>query len=205
MKRCLRLGIVVVFVSLFIYSADASIDTEEPFNDIKRFLLEKNADGKKIDDAKDIINEIIKKDIPISDLEQFLLDVLERTTKEGQDFKNKLVRLNGRIKGSKSIQALNIKHESDCVSKKGKWISRDWGSSYFCILPTDDKDKECSDVAQCQGTCIAQLTEEQKKQLLPFRLLKMKGQCSGWTFDNGCDTTGLEVHHGAVGHPLYCQ
>jgi len=52
------------------------------------------------------------------------------------------------------------KDKETCLAKNGKWAKIGLFPEEECNLPTSDAGRECSDVSQCEGTCLADLTNQ---------------------------------------------
>ncbi len=66
-----------------------------------------------------------------------------------------------------------------CLKAGGTWeeISHDT-QQMGCVLSTKDAGKICRDSSECQGGCMAILTDEQLKRVEAGETLIMDGQCS---------------------------
>lgn len=90
----------------------------------------------------------------------------------------------------KEEQALIPQTKESCEAKGGQWGK--WGlkppeAPATCNLPTTDAGKECSGSNECEGACIAELTEEQKDMLNKTdEPVYTKGQCSSVNIVVGC-------------------
>ena len=73
--------------------------------------------------------------------------------------------------------------KKSCEAAGGKWEIND---VEVCNLPTSDFGKECSDSNQCEGLCIAELSEEEYNKATQGTIIYTKGKCSGETNVLGC-------------------
>ncbi len=71
------------------------------------------------------------------------------------------------------------KDEATCLKKHGKW-ARVHTLEPECDVPTSDAGHECQDSSECERACVAHLTQEQEKSLIPYgaHSLNLKGRCS---------------------------
>lgn len=65
--------------------------------------------------------------------------------------------------------------EQDCVQQGGIWGPQGKAGLEVCNLPTSDSGNSCTDVSQCEGTCLANAD--------PAATV---GQCSPYTLNFGC-------------------
>lgn len=65
--------------------------------------------------------------------------------------------------------------ERDCVQQGGTWGPQGKAGLEVCNLPTSDSGNSCTDVSQCEGTCLANAD--------PAATM---GQCSPYTLNFGC-------------------
>ncbi|MFA6355314.1 MAG: hypothetical protein WCW65_02725 [Candidatus Paceibacterota bacterium] len=82
--------------------------------------------------------------------------------------------------------------EESCKKIGGRWLSVDprFDSSKFCEMPTSDGGKVCSDQNECEGSCLANLSNEDRLNLEktdgPDFIYK-NGQCTSWKMNIGCN------------------
>jgi len=77
--------------------------------------------------------------------------------------------------------------QETCLKIKGKWGQFGLFPQEQCNIPSKDKGKICRNNDDCEGDCIADLTKEQFKRVVEQHVvLKVNGQCSGWTLNYGC-------------------
>jgi len=85
----------------------------------------------------------------------------------------------------KTYPAVVEENKESCEAKGGKWeIVGAWQKEQ-CNLPTLDGGKDCSDSQDCEGKCIADLSEEEKREVY-LRPIKKKGRCTSWKIVVGC-------------------
>lgn len=76
-----------------------------------------------------------------------------------------------------------------CEAVGGRWGRHGELVEEFCILPSSDKGKYCTDSDQCEGDCIAELTPEERRKLIDEfgkHILPKTGKCSQWQQTFGC-------------------
>lgn len=64
--------------------------------------------------------------------------------------------------------------EEECVAKNGVWAIHGFSPMKSCNLPTSDKGKTCTDVDECEGTCLGDVPTA------------TSGTCSEWRLTFGC-------------------
>jgi len=80
-------------------------------------------------------------------------------------------------------EEIKSKDKESCEAAGGKWEINDIA---VCNLPTSDSGKECADSSQCEGLCIAELSEEEYNEATQGTIIYTKGKCSGETNVLGC-------------------
>jgi len=75
------------------------------------------------------------------------------------------------------------KDKESCEKLGGTWMIRD---VEVCSLPTSDSEKECSDSSQCEGYCIAELSEKEYKETMQGTIIYTEGKCTAKTTAFGC-------------------
>jgi hypothetical protein len=78
-----------------------------------------------------------------------------------------------------------------CEARGGKWGPVGMVPLPSCNLPAKDAGKICRDDGECEGDCLAELTDEQKRHLP----VETTGRCSAWRRNPGCLP---HVEHGWV-------
>jgi len=81
----------------------------------------------------------------------------------------------------------NIPQDKEtCEARKGRWGQFALTEGEQCILPTSDAGKICSSSKECEGMCIAGLSEEEKHRIInEEKVIKTTGRCSFWDHDYG--------------------
>ena len=78
--------------------------------------------------------------------------------------------------------------QASCESVGGIWGVFDLTDTERCILPTSDAGKICTDSSQCEGPCIANITQEQYSALIETQVpISATGYCSSWMTSAGCN------------------
>ena len=91
----------------------------------------------------------------------------------------------------------NILTAGDCLSNGGEWGAIGEMDEGFCVLPTSDAYKTCNDKDDCEGYCVATLTEDEESTINEGKSIEKKGQCSLWTSVFGCNAL---VENGKVNY-----
>ncbi|PIS08979.1 hypothetical protein COT75_03895 [Candidatus Beckwithbacteria bacterium CG10_big_fil_rev_8_21_14_0_10_34_10] len=78
------------------------------------------------------------------------------------------------------------KDEETCELQGGTWGKIGPHPVKECNLPASDSGKFCTDSNQCQGYCLAQLTQEQLKSGMKGKIIKTNGTCSPTLKVIGC-------------------
>lgn len=101
-----------------------------------------------------------------------------------------------------SLPTINAKkkviptNKTECESVGGKWGRQGLFENEFCNLPATDFGKKCLDQDECEGQCIATLTQQEEEEVAKQRqALKRSGSCSEWYTTFGCLPF---VHNGVV-------
>lgn len=92
--------------------------------------------------------------------------------------------------------------KNKCEAGGGVWHgpANEYSYTFFCRIPTSDHGKLCENSAQCEGSCIAELTQDeeidvwlkrftaQKRDQLKFdQTGNKRSTCSQWLHIKGCD------------------
>ena len=75
--------------------------------------------------------------------------------------------------------------KESCEALGGRWGSIGLSLNEKCNLPTSDAGKECSNSAECEGSCIAELSEEDWDKAVRG-IVYTKGKCTAWKITVGC-------------------
>ena len=78
------------------------------------------------------------------------------------------------------------KDEQSCLAQNGTWKKMGIRPVASCNLPTQDGGKSCTSSDNCEGVCLADLTNEELREGMKGRLFKTDGQCSDWLIVLGC-------------------
>ena len=79
-------------------------------------------------------------------------------------------------------------NKNDCDQLDGMWVDQTDGDESFCVIPTHDEGKKCSDHSECESVCFA------KNELRIGE--EAVGQCYGSFYTKG--TCLLRVANGRV-------
>jgi len=92
--------------------------------------------------------------------------------------------------------------QESCEAQGGKWGAVGLFPEPVCNLPTSDGGQECSNGDECEANwCIAELTDEEVKELSKEGVIEKKGACPKWRTVVGCIYT---VSNGQVQGPVLC-
>lgn len=87
----------------------------------------------------------------------------------------------------REIKRMTVYNKESCEREDGHWSIMGLSDKEGCILHTDDEGKVCSDSNQCQGMCLADLTQEEEDKLHQDKIAITKdGKCTGHTINYGC-------------------
>jgi len=75
--------------------------------------------------------------------------------------------------------------KESCEALGGRWGRIGLSLEEQCNLPTSDAGKECSDSDECEGSCIAELSEEDWEKAI-YGVVYTKGKCTAWIITIGC-------------------
>lgn len=75
--------------------------------------------------------------------------------------------------------------KESCEALGGRWGTIGLQPEEECNLPTSDAGKECSDWGDCEGACIADLSQEDLEEA-PEGVVHTKGKCSASKIVVGC-------------------
>ncbi len=77
--------------------------------------------------------------------------------------------------------------QAACEAMGGKWGRIGIGARAQCNLPASDANQVCSDSSECEGLCLANLTNEERDRMMRTRTtLETKGKCAPWLITVGC-------------------
>jgi len=73
--------------------------------------------------------------------------------------------------------------KESCIKLGGKWE----GGIEECNMPTNDSGKVCFDSSECEGVCIAQLSQEEENKVVNKKeIINKAGKCSAYKDNYGC-------------------
>jgi len=78
------------------------------------------------------------------------------------------------------------KDEASCLALGGRWDRIGMNPRKQCNLPTADAGRVCSDSSDCEGTCLAGLTDSQMNDARAGKSIKITGACTPWRITVGC-------------------
>ena len=87
-------------------------------------------------------------------------------------------------------------NRTSCEAKGGIWGRLGLIGKEQCNEKTSDGGTVCQDSSECEGDCIAELSEEQKESLRKGTALKVSGRCTERKLNFGCLPF---VHQGSIG------
>jgi hypothetical protein len=73
--------------------------------------------------------------------------------------------------------------KTECEAQNGEWKRIGLDLTESCNLKTGDGGSVCSDTADCQGDCIAELTGREQRD---GDTIITTGKCAAWTRTTGC-------------------
>ena len=71
-----------------------------------------------------------------------------------------------------------IRTQSECETRGGTWRAAGIFPQKICILPTIDGGRLCRDDGECEGSCLADLTQAEKDRVIRGRPVKAVGTCT---------------------------
>lgn len=77
-------------------------------------------------------------------------------------------------------------NKEECLKKGGVWEKQGPEPFETCDIKTKDGGRECSDVSQCEGTCMVKLSDEEFRSGMKGKKWKHNGICSMWRVTLGC-------------------
>lgn len=78
------------------------------------------------------------------------------------------------------------KIKEDCLKKGGVWEKQGPEPFETCDIRTQDAGRVCSDISQCEGTCMVKLSDEEFRSGMKGKKWKQNGTCSPWRVTLGC-------------------
>lgn len=87
------------------------------------------------------------------------------------------------IKEKKEV--VTPKDKKSCEALGGKWGTVGLHLEEVCNLPTSDAGKICSGSSECEGSCIAEQSNEDREKA-ESGIIYTKGKCTAWKITVGC-------------------
>ena len=78
------------------------------------------------------------------------------------------------------------KQRASCEARGGSWGRPGLFGYEVCNEKTSDAGEVCRDASDCEGDCIAELSEAQKKKVHKGIVIKTNGRCSARKLNFGC-------------------
>jgi len=78
------------------------------------------------------------------------------------------------------------KNKADCETKGGAWKKIGLGPAEECNLSTTDGGKVCDNSDQCEGVCLAELSNDDLRKGMSGKFFRTNGRCSDWIKVVGC-------------------
>lgn len=76
--------------------------------------------------------------------------------------------------------------KESCEAKGGQWGKIGIRPKEECNLPTLDSGKECTGSEDCEGLCLADLSQEEWQNVRRGFAIESKGKCASWKITVGC-------------------
>ncbi|MBL7206156.1 MAG: hypothetical protein ISS36_00985 [Candidatus Aenigmarchaeota archaeon] len=74
-----------------------------------------------------------------------------------------------------------------CEAKGGRWGRIGLDATPSCNYPASDAGKECSDSSECQGRCVADLSDEDYDKAQEGEIIYTNGNCTSKRTVVGCN------------------
>jgi len=76
----------------------------------------------------------------------------------------------------------NIPQDKEtCQAQSGEWGSFGLAIKEQCNLPTSDAGKTCRNQEECEGVCIADLSQEEQERIINQKeVIETNGKCTSW-------------------------
>jgi hypothetical protein len=72
-----------------------------------------------------------------------------------------------------------VRSEAECTERGGTWRAVGILPQKICVLPTGDAGRTCGDGGECEGTCLAALSEAERDAVMRrHQTIVTTGQCS---------------------------
>jgi len=80
------------------------------------------------------------------------------------------------------------KDKASCEARNGTWEAIGLSPQEVCVLPTADAGTVCTDSSQCQGACVAELSQSDYDKLMRYHIpIPTSGKCTSTTSSVGCN------------------
>ena len=91
----------------------------------------------------------------------------------------------------------NIPQDKEtCEMRGGEWGPIGIFPEEECNLPTSDSGKTCSNQDECEGACLADLSQKEEDKIIKQKeVIERKGKCTSWLINVGC---GAHVNNGKI-------
>jgi hypothetical protein len=76
--------------------------------------------------------------------------------------------------------------QSDCEAAGGRWGPAGIFPRPICKVPTHDAGRPCGDVDECEGICLASLSQSQRALVIQRQRLAIMGRCTPYVPVFGC-------------------
>ena len=76
--------------------------------------------------------------------------------------------------------------QKSCEQQQGQWKKLGLGIQEECNLLTADVNQACADSEECEGYCLAQLSEPELLKAQQNKIVTTNGYCSEWLKVVGC-------------------
>jgi len=88
---------------------------------------------------------------------------------------------------NRTVKKRREKTKQECLMLGGEWGRFGEYDLDRCNEPTSDKGEACKGDSDCEGACIAELTQEQRKRVQQGEAIIIDGRCTAWTINMVCD------------------
>lgn len=79
-----------------------------------------------------------------------------------------------------------IRSQAECEAKGGSWRAVGIFPQKICVLPTIDGGRFCADAGECEGTCVAELTPDERDRVKRGQSVPSAGTCTSTIPAVGC-------------------
>lgn len=75
-----------------------------------------------------------------------------------------------------------------CEAQKGEWSRFGLAPKEQCNLPTSDAGKTCLNQNECEGACVAELSQDDQNRITKQKeTVEISGRCASWLNTGGCN------------------